>query len=191
MDELKNKIVDKTEYNYIDLDLKGYSKQVVPLVSGLVSELSHERKDARKKLVKMGKEVVPQIHKTLLSKNKLLKWEAARVIKEIGDLSSIPVFIQLLEDPESDIRWIAAEGLINTGRDCIVPLLKEIMANGDSYYIRNGVHHVFRELFDDNEKKLFHQLQHALQHYTESSEFAQVEAAKAIRYFSSLMNVPT
>ncbi len=181
--------MNNTEYNYIDLDLKGYNKEVAPLISGLVSEFSHERKDARKKLVKMGKEVIPQINKTLLSKNKLLKWEAARVLKEIGDVSSIPVFIELLEDPESDIRWIAAEGLINTGRDCIVPLLKEIMSKGDSYYIRNGVHHVFRELFSENEKKLFHQLHHSLQNYTESSEFAQVEAAKAIRYFSGLMNV--
>lgn len=190
-DELKYKTVNKTEYNYIDLDLKEYSKEVAPLIVGLVSEQSHERKDARKKLVNMGKDIVPQIHKTLFSKNKLLKWEAARTIKEIGDASSIPVFIQLLEDPESDIRWIAAEGLINAGRESIVPLLKEIMAKGDSHYIRNGVHHVFRELFDDVEKKLFHQLQHALQHYTESSEFAQVEAAKAIGYFSRLMDVPT
>ncbi len=182
--------MDKREYNYIDVDLKGYSKEVASLITDLVSEYANTRKKARKKLVEMGKDVVPQIHKTLLSKNKLLKWEAALVVEEIGDISSIPVFTELLEDSETDIRWIAAEGLINVGRDCIVPLLKEIMAKGDSYYIRNGVHHVFGEIFDKKEKEQFHQLIHALHHYTESSEFAQVEAAKALRYFSTLMNVP-
>ncbi|MGA2406446.1 MAG: hypothetical protein ABSF81_06815 [Bacteroidales bacterium] len=52
------------------------------------------------------------MHKLLDSKNGLLRTEAAKIVELIADKRSIPLLINLLDNNEFEIRWIAAEGLI-------------------------------------------------------------------------------
>jgi hypothetical protein len=47
---------------------------------------------------------------------------------------------------------LAAEGLINLGKYTLEPLLKALLANSQSTFIRRGAHHVLYEL---NKKGLF------------------------------------
>jgi hypothetical protein len=44
------------------------------------------------------------------------------------------------------VRWLAAEGLIEVGKDSIKPLVNNFIQNVDSDYLQEGVHHVLKEL---------------------------------------------
>ncbi len=78
---------------------------------------------SRKTLVKMGKSILPMMHKLIRAKEVPLRLEASKIIELIADRISIPVLIDLLDDTEFDIRWIAGEGLIKIGRRSLRPLL--------------------------------------------------------------------
>jgi len=116
------------------------------LVQQLCNDDGHERKNARKKLVAVGEKALEHVRNLLNHPKHVCRWEAMKVIEEIGLPQSIPVFIEALEDDKSDIRWIAAEGLIRTGRHAVRPLLKAVAENYDSVFVLNGAHHVISEL---------------------------------------------
>jgi HEAT repeat protein len=59
-----------------------------------------------------------------------------------------------LEDERFEVRWEAAEALINTGRKAVKPLLKALLAKGGSVWTHEGAHHVFSEM-GDAEMRLF------------------------------------
>jgi HEAT repeat protein len=112
----------------------------------------------------------------------VLRWEVAKVIELIGEKESIPVFIELLEDSDSGIRWIAADGLINIGRESIMPVLKSIInEKEESYFLRLGAHYILTELFTPNEKNKFKVLLHSIQSYGGISESKALEVYNALR----------
>ena len=116
------------------------------LLKSLVSDFGMERKKARAELVRMGRGVLDYLTEYADHPKHIFRWEALKVMEEIADPTSIPFFIDALEDEESDIRWIAAEGLINIGRESIVPLLETIIKKTDSIFVLEGTHHVFHDL---------------------------------------------
>ena len=116
------------------------------LVQQLCNDDGHKRKNARKKLVAIGEQALKPVGDLLSHPKHVCRWEAMKVIEEIGDPKSIPVFIEALEDEKSDIRWIGAEGLIHTGKHALKPLLKAVAENYDSVFVLNGAHHVISEL---------------------------------------------
>ena len=119
-------------------------------INELIEILGHEdgqkRKNAREKLVAIGEDTLHHIKDLLNHPKHIYRWEAMKVIKDIGATESIPVFLEALDDDKSDIRWIAAEGLIKTGKYSIQPLLRHVAENYDSVFVLNGAHHVFYEL---------------------------------------------
>ncbi len=120
--------------------------EVQQLLKNLGSKNGIEREKARGELVAKGKNMVDYLTGLLNHPKHIYRWEALKTIKEIGDPSSIPLFIQSLEDDESDIRWIAAEGLIKMGVQSIKPLLKILIEKSGSIFILAGAHHVFYDL---------------------------------------------
>ncbi|MCW8816397.1 MAG: HEAT repeat domain-containing protein, partial [Ignavibacteriaceae bacterium] len=83
----------------------------------------------------------------LLSHHKhIYRWEAVKTLEEISDPLSIPLFIQAMEDEKSDVRWLAAKGLIKLGKLSIKPLLKTLEKKSDSVFVLEGAHHVFYDL---------------------------------------------
>jgi len=120
--------------------------QVQKLLETLCSEEGLKRKEARKSLVKTGATVLPLVTKLLDSPKHIYRWEAMKVISEIGSPESISIFLDGLMDDSGDIRWIASEGLIHTGRYSVKPLLELILDKHDSVFVLNGAHHVFNEL---------------------------------------------
>ncbi len=117
-------------------------------IKKLNSKNGLERQKARENLVMQGRRIIPEVLKLLDRKQHILRWEAMKILEAIRDVSSIPVFIRKLEDDDSEIRWIAAEGLIRTGNRCVKPMLKRLIENPEenSIFIYSGAHHIFYDL---------------------------------------------
>ena len=140
-----------------------------------------KKQNARNTLVKMGKSIIPDLHKLLNSKSVLIRKEAAKVVQIIADIRSIPVLINLLDDTEFDIRWIASEGLIRIGRRSIMPLLKTICVRKSSLFLDRGAHQILSRLLYENEKEKFMPLMLSLDNYHELGEIAPAEASKLLK----------
>ena len=147
----------------------------------LDSKNSVKKLAARSTLVGMGKTIIPKLHRLLNSENALLRMEAAKIVELIADRRSIPFLINLLDDKEFEIRWIAAEGLIKIGRRSILPLLKSIRDGKSSYNLNKGAHHVLLSLLKEDEKNKLPTLLLSLDDAQELGETAPVEASEAIK----------
>lgn len=172
-------------------NIENLRKELPKYISELVTDLylsknTASRINARSILEKMGPNILPYLEKILIVDDNSLRLEIAKVIEFIANETSIPVFIKLLKDEDSGMRWIAAMGLIYIGRVCIIPLLKSILKNEDeSYYLRLGAHHVFKSLFNSEEKIKFKALLNSLNNYMEIGLSTPVEAMNALNSFES------
>jgi len=121
-----------------------------PLTKTLVADLANHndsvRVKARHSLVAMGKAAVPLLTEALKSQNSLTKWEAAKALGEIGDPNTASALVEALEDEDFDVRWLAAEGLTKMNINALRPLLLALEKRGDSFFLREGAHHVFHDL---------------------------------------------
>jgi uncharacterized protein (DUF302 family) len=124
--------------------------KIDPTIQSLVISLSSNddivRIHSRNSLVKIGKPAVPQLIEALRHGGHWLRWEAAKTLGEIGDPSAASALVQGLKDEEFDVGWLAAEGLIKVKAGGIEPLLHALMAEADLPRLREGAHHVIREL---------------------------------------------
>jgi len=136
---------------------------------------------SRAVLVNMGKEILPQIHKLCNSGDVLVRMEAVKIVELIASRVSIAVLIDLLNDTEFDIRWIAAEGLIKIGRRSIRPILKSVRNGNNSVILNRGAHHVLISLLDESEKKNGMSLLLSLENYHTLGIIAPVEASIALK----------
>jgi HEAT repeat protein len=172
----------KIDNSEIDINLKGFPENLVKLIIGLTDDKKYSKKhNTRDALVKMGKTIIPQMHKLLASENSLLRKEVAKVVELIADRRSIPFLINLLDDKESDIRWIAAEGLIKIGRQSILLLLKSISIGKSAHLLNKGAHHVLLGLLNESERDKLKPLLLSLEDYHQLAETAPVEASIALK----------
>lgn len=105
-----------------------------------------KRKKARYELVKVGKPAVAYLAGLLDEPKEYVRWEAIKTLSQIAAPESIPVLIAALESEDFDIRWLAAEGLLEIGKKSIKPLLEALVLNQDSNYLLEGAHHVLKGL---------------------------------------------
>jgi len=120
--------------------------EIKKLINALTGENGIERQKARHKLVKMGPPAIDYLIELQYSPNHKARWEAMKAIGQIADPESIPILINSLEDEKFDVRWLAAEGLIEIGNTVVKPLVNNFLENVDSEYLQEGVHHVLKEL---------------------------------------------
>lgn len=121
------------------------------LVEKLTEKDPVERKRAREILATMGKPAIEPLIPLLNDRRPHVRWEAVKTLGSIGHPHAAPVLIYALEDDNGDIRWVAAEGLIDLGYDALEPLLSILASRPSSPAILEGAHHVFHEL---NRRKL-------------------------------------
>ena len=140
----------------------------------------HKHIEAKEDFIERGASILPVMHKLLMSKHWVIRKEAIKIIREIAHKSSIPAAISMLEDPESDIRWIAAEALINMGRISIKPVLEALVLDSESYYLRQGAHHVLKALINKDDAKELKQLLRVIRHNAKIPETIPVKAALAL-----------
>jgi HEAT repeat protein len=175
-------IMNKNDNTEIDIGLKNFPDNLTSLIKeSLDSKNSVKKIDARGKLVKMGKTILPQLHRLLDTENGLLREEAAKIVELIANRKSIPFLINLLDDNKFEIRWIGAEGLIKIGRRSILPLLKSVRDGESSYFHNQGAHHVLNSLLNEYEKKKLSPLLLSLDDSHELGEISPVEASEAIK----------
>jgi hypothetical protein len=172
----------KIDNSEIDIDLDDFPDNLVKLIIGLLDDKNYlEKHNARIALVGMGKHIIPHMHKLLASGNSTLRMEVAKVIELINDRRSIPLLIDLLEDKESGIRWIAAEGLVKIGRRTIMSLLRSVRDSKSPNFLYQGAHHVLNSLLSKKEKNKLPSLMLSLENYHELGGTAPVEASKALK----------
>ena len=140
-----------------------------------------DKMDSKETCLRLNSSVIMQIDKTISARNELLKHEIATTVNLIADKKSIPALISLLKDPEFDVRWIAAEGLIKIGRRSIVPLLKSIRDEESSYFLNKGAHHILQSLISERERRAIEPLLFSLFNYTDAGKNAPVEAITALK----------
>ncbi len=166
----------------IDLALNRFPDKLARLIKELLNDKNYSKKhNARKTLVKMGTSIIPRLHKLLVSPNRQLRIEAAKIVELIADRKSIPSLIRLLDDKEFDIRWIAGEGLIKIGRRSILPLLKSVRDGKSSHFHNESTHHVLLGLLTETEKKRMNLLLLSLDNYHGLGETSPVKASEALR----------
>jgi hypothetical protein len=166
----------------INDNLSDFPEDLVKLIHELLDTKDFSKKlSARDTLVKMGKTILPQIHKLLNSENDLYRIEAAKITELIADRRSIPELLRLLDDSVFDIRWIASEGLIKIGRESICPLLKSVRDGRSSFFFNKGVHHILLVLLNENERNKMIPLLQSLDNYHELGETSPVQASTALK----------
>lgn len=103
------------------------------------------------------KSIIPLINDPFSTRNERFKSEVSQIISFVADKRSIPALINLLNDNEYDVRWIAAESLIRIGRTCVSPLIRSIK---DGKNISHGKEacHVLQSLLTGTEQKALHHL---------------------------------
>jgi HEAT repeat protein len=157
-------------------------------IKSLIAELGNEdgiiRVKARKSLVKIGQTAVGPLVEALTSRKEWVRWEAAKTLAQIGAPSATQALISALHDKSFDVRWLAAEGLIHIGNKAVKPLLKAVVEQPDSLWIREGVHHVLHDLPETNLKGLLRPVLHALED-TEPSLEAAIAAEEALNQMTA------
>lgn len=128
--------------------------EIANLVMSLFSSNGMERQRARLRLVKIGRPVITFLIGLQYSRNQQVRWEAIKILSDIHHPDSIPILVNALENSNTDVRWLAAEGLVELGEHSVLPLMEALEERGDSRVLREGVHHVLSELkqqgrFDD------------------------------------------
>lgn len=117
------------------------------LVNLLESKDEKVRTRARKSLVTIGKQAVLPLS-LVLENSKIYKarWEAAKALNEISDRKSIPTLVKALEDPESDVAWLAAKTLEKFRKAAWPVLLHALLERGsESVALQRGAHHILRK----------------------------------------------
>lgn len=116
------------------------------LIARLQSADGAERKHAREALGKIGKPTVPYITSLLNHPDEHVRWEACKTLERIRDPRTAKALAEMLLDDDMDVRWVAADALIELEHHAIEPVLEMIEFHFDSVILREGVHHVLHSL---------------------------------------------
>lgn len=163
-------------------------KDAESTISSLITDLNSRdglvRVKARKSLVAIGHRSVKPLVKALASKKQWVRWEAAKTLSQIGDPIATQALIKALEDKNFDVRWLAAEGLNSIGQEAIVPLLQVLEKRPDSFWLREGAHHVLHELEGGHLNRTLNPVLLALEGFEPSVE-VPLATAKALDALSN------
>jgi HEAT repeat protein len=141
--------------------LKGRSDEQEESMSGLANDLERtavadihdliavltdtnpvDRKHAREALVSIGKPALDPLIRLLNDHRPHVRWEAVKALGSIGDQVAVPALVGALEDEDGDVRWLAAEGLIDFGLEAVQPLLSALACRSCSSDLLESAHHV-------------------------------------------------
>ena len=121
------------------------SSVIQTLIADLGSEDGMVRQYARNRLIRIGEPGVKPLINTLKNETGYARWEAAKALSLIGSPRAVQTLVNMLEDDDFSIRWLAAEGLIAAEQSSLQPLLATLVEKSDSIRLREGAHHVFND----------------------------------------------
>lgn len=123
-----------------------FNSPITKLIDELSSPRSPDRERARDQLVAVGEPAVPELVATCETVDDRGRLEIYKALTEISDAAAIPMLIRGLEDGSQDVRWVAAEGLLNIGAPTVEPLLLALIDRARDHTILDGALHVLRGL---------------------------------------------
>jgi hypothetical protein len=128
-----------------DVDSKR-DPQIQKLVDQLGSSDPRERMESRTELVAIGEPAVDEIVEAFGSDRQQTRWEAANCLRRIGSERAIPALVTEIEEANTDVGWLAAEGLIAIGEKSLIPVLTSLTSTDhpeiDHFY--QHAHHIIR-----------------------------------------------
>jgi HEAT repeat protein len=139
-------------------------EEIESLISDLANKDSITRIKARASLVSYGHRAVGPLLEALSSKNQWVRWETAKALSQIHDPASINGLVGALRDEMFDVRWLAAEGLIEIGRKSLIPLLQALVEHPNSVWIMEGVHHVLHDMEKGDLENILEPVLRGLEH---------------------------
>jgi HEAT repeat protein len=117
-----------------------------PSIDGLLQQLGDRdgvtRERARRSLSSLGTSAVEPLLQALKHKKSRVRFEAAMCLRDIADRRAIGGLVEALADRTFEVRWVAAEALINIGRPVVPAILHALMEQADSAWMRDGCRHV-------------------------------------------------
>lgn len=115
-------------------------------IDGLIQQIGDRdgvtRERARRCLASLGTPAEEPLLQALKSKQSRVRFEAAMCLRDIAGRNAIDGLVQALGDRTFDVRWVAAEALINIGRPVVPVALHALMERADSTWLRDGCRHV-------------------------------------------------
>ena len=163
-------------------------KSIHESISLLNSRDPDQRNRAREFLLHAGKPAITALISSTAQPNAELRREVVSILGDMQDLSAIPTLINLLVDEAFEVRWRAAESLIEMKRDALIPLFQALLQKDrlNSVWFLEGVHHILRKL--DEKDYLGPASQKVLEAFKDPvKEIAVPEAAeKALEAFENL-----
>ena len=135
------------------------------LIEDLQNSKGLIRQKARDELVKNGSDSIPYLNALKDSPKHKTRWEVVKALGQIGHKDSVHTLIHALEDEKSDVRWLAAEGLVHIGTETIHHLMHALEEKYKSLHFRNGVHHVLHSIKEKEEHLMdeVHEMMHSLE----------------------------
>lgn len=171
------------EHNTISLEGESIPLCMDLYISLLQSNDGAERTKAREALIKIGRPASPYIMALLTHPLVHIRWEACKTLERIRDPKAAIVLAKRLMDEDMDVRWVAADALIELEHDAIIPVLEMIEEQFDSPILREAAHHVLHslkelELLDEKAEEVLDALK-----VTELPSKAAFIASRVLEYF--------
>ena len=85
-----------------------------------------ERQKARISLVTLGAQAGDFLSELVSHPDDTIRWEAVMGLGQIMDPITSPLLINALEDENTSIRWLAAEGLARLNKKGLIPLVEAL-----------------------------------------------------------------
>ncbi|TWU35228.1 hypothetical protein Q31b_53240 [Novipirellula aureliae] len=116
-------------------------------IKELASKDGVVRERARKALVATkGHEVVHALIGELVDPQRQVRWEAAKTLSEIADpVAAIPL-VHAMHDGESDVAWVAAEGVARMGMPGLMAVLSGLTRASFSLEYCKAAHHSLKRM---------------------------------------------
>lgn len=120
-------------------------------IEGLIAKLGkdhngQERQHAREDLVAIGLPALPYLIQATRDSDAHRRWEVGKALGAIGNGEAAPALVTMLEDRDLSNRWVAAHSLSAMGKPAVVAVLHALVDRADSTWLREGAHHVLRDM---------------------------------------------
>ncbi len=129
---------------------------------------THERmlrEGLRATFVGQGQKSIPILHHCLSSRHEHVRWEAAKALGEIGGAAATEVLATALADESLDVRWVAAEGMIDMWEISLEPLLHQLIAHAGLISVRESARWVVGAVVHERELEFLRPVLRALNNH--------------------------
>ncbi len=119
---------------------------IVTNIRKLGAEDAQERTRAREALESIGRPATWHLIQAAVPRGKRTRREALKGLVNLADPAATDLFVELLEDEDSDCRWLAAEGLAALGEAGLQRALEILIAFPRTDHLLRSLHHVLSSL---------------------------------------------